>query len=328
MCLTTAVCPEMRSLAGNTYILDICRSVLDIKVRACRQFQGALPPDIAVLSDGSILHDDLPAPSLVSVIFSERDRSKPAFWDAAFVAYAKFGDRRESAACIEELEKHEHDYASRKFLDSARSGDLVLVNELLASKVDIDCSNCYGMTALMIAAEMGNIDIVRVLREGSHHANAYIADCWGMTALMYAAHRGRTEIVRLLNSPPLPSVFLNAVSGLGHTALSLAAKRGSVEMLTFLHEQGASLDTLHEHGDTVVGCALIEGKIDNAEYLLSLGVPLGRTALVCAVLSEECSAVRFVLALDHTLRDEVRNGVTALEVAQEEGLADIIDLLQ
>ena len=73
----------------------------------------------------------------------------------------------------------------------------------------------------------------------------------------------------------------------GLTTLSFAAYCSDIDMLTFLVRKGAALDIMDENGDTAVARAMLGGNKENAEYLLSLGAPLGETALVCAVLAEE-----------------------------------------
>ena len=95
------------------------------------------------------------------------------------------------------------------------------------------------------------------------------------------------------------------------------------------------MDSVDESGDTAVACAISAGQMENAEHLLNLGAPLGKTALACAVLyydysdesnEERLALVRFVLSQNPVLVDALRNGKTARELAVEEGYQSLVEL--
>ena len=54
----------------------------------------------------------------------------------------------------------------------------------------------HGATALILAAQSGHVEVVRLLLEAG--ADKDVADDDGATALMEAAYRGHVEVVRLL----------------------------------------------------------------------------------------------------------------------------------
>ena len=45
------VSPQVTLLSGRSFLLPLCRNVLDIKVFVADQFPGALPPEFIVLHD-------------------------------------------------------------------------------------------------------------------------------------------------------------------------------------------------------------------------------------------------------------------------------------
>ena len=45
------VSPQVTLLSGRSFLLPLCRNVLDIKVLVTDQFPGALPPEFIVLHD-------------------------------------------------------------------------------------------------------------------------------------------------------------------------------------------------------------------------------------------------------------------------------------
>ena len=63
-------------------------------------------------------------------------------------------------------------------------------------EAEVDHASLYGRTALMIAAEAGHLEAVRLLV--AHGADADFADLHGETPLMVAAKGGRDDVVEYL----------------------------------------------------------------------------------------------------------------------------------
>ena len=61
---------------------------------------------------------------------------------------------------------------------------------------DLNLANNNGLTALMLAAGHGHVEVVRVLLEAGADVN--LASNNGSTASMLAAGQGHVEVVRLL----------------------------------------------------------------------------------------------------------------------------------
>ena len=121
----------------------------------------------------------------------------------------------------------------------------------------------------------------------------------------------------------------------GIIALFYAAQYCDVKILNLLVEYKAALDGTDSDGDTVVGKAIISGQKENAEYLLSVGALLGKTALVCAVMAEnkddEKNYTRKKMVLlvisRKALMNEPRNGITAVLYAAQYCGVGILTLL-
>lgn len=113
----------------------------------------------------------------------------------------------------------------------------------------------WARTPLMLAAEKGNVDILRqLLRAG---ANANLADHFGFTALMLAVRGGSLPcVVELLNSRAnVHAATLDKV-----TVLHLAAGQGDNETLTALLKAGARCDAEDKNGYTPL--ARVVGRVD------------------------------------------------------------------
>jgi len=70
------------------------------------------------------------------------------------------------------------------------------IGELISQGSDINAKDKYGQTALMVAAENGNVDTIKLLLDHNADVNAIRNN--GKTALVIAAGKSSVEIVKLL----------------------------------------------------------------------------------------------------------------------------------
>ncbi len=116
---------------------------------------------------------------------------------------------------------------------AAMKGEAALT-ALLSSGVSVNTSDWEGETALMEAADKGQLEVVRLLLR--HGADVNAADEDGETALMRAADDGHTEVVRALIAA---GADVNARDEDGETALSNAEEERHLETARVLREAGA-----------------------------------------------------------------------------------------
>ena len=86
--------------------------------------------------------------------------------------------------------------ATRDLWKVAETGKIGQLIELLARGADVNGSNQAGVTALMLAAYHGQLEMVRALTD--HGADVNATDRDGFTAAMLAHHSHREDIVSLL----------------------------------------------------------------------------------------------------------------------------------
>lgn len=129
----------------------------------------------------------------------------------------------------EMLEKKGIPFTGETFLEEARSGNRGNVELFLKAGMDVDTRDKDLSTALMIATERDDVDMVRLLVARGADVNAANVD--GYTALMYAAYRGNREIVELLvkNNAAVDSKDKD-----GWTALRYASVRGRSDIVDML----------------------------------------------------------------------------------------------
>ena len=180
---------------------------------------------------------------------------------------------------------------------SIRDDRIHNVRRMLDAGADVDSPAIDGQTALMIAIEHGNSDIVDILLEAE--ANVDAVDENGGTALMLASGRGRVDIVARLLAP---RASVNARNKLGFTALMVASV---------------------EEREPVVRMLLNAPGID-----VNAADAEGRTALIWASLYGNAPIVRALLAAGAQVNAGDIHNRTALIWASHEGHTDVVALLR
>ncbi|ETE74131.1 Ankyrin repeat domain-containing protein 29, partial [Ophiophagus hannah] len=120
---------------------------------------------------------------------------------------------------------------------AARKGNLALLQLLLNSgRVDVDCKDSLGSTALMVASYYGHKECVRELvLQG---ADINLQRETGATALFFAAQQGHNDIVKLLFEYGASTEFKTKDGG---TALLAACQYGHMRVVDTLLKHGANI---------------------------------------------------------------------------------------
>ncbi len=191
---------------------------------------------------------------------------------------------------------------------------------------------------LIEAAKNGHMETVKALIDkGADVANA--ADEDGLTVLVVAAQKGHTDIVRMLLATP--GINIDATNNIhGSTALMFAAQNGHTETVQALIDKGADVNAVSKYGDTVLLIAVVYGYIafgaarkgytEIAKALLAAGANVnsvaedGTTALMLAVKYGHPEMVQILLATPGiNVNAADSEGYTALIKALGRGDADI-----
>lgn len=123
-----------------------------------------------------------------------------------------------------------------------------------------------GKTLLMIAAEQGLTDAVRVLLD--RHARSDLRTSDGATAVMYAAWGGHDAVVRALADG---GADLDTTNSDGKTALMAAAARGHQDVARTLIQHGVMVDRTTAYGWSALMYAANNGHEAVAKLLLDSG---------------------------------------------------------
>ena len=136
--------------------------------------------------------------------------------------------------------------------DAVNRNDFAKVRELIENdKLLVSTRNDKQETALSLAANKGNLEIVSYLVENGSDVNA--RNLSSNTPLYIAARRGHTEIVKYLIGH---DAVVNAYCESGHTPLHAAVSSKKPETVKCLLEHGANANALDDQGEPplINGC--------------------------------------------------------------------------
>lgn len=137
---------------------------------------------------------------------------------------------------------------------------LRIILDHIGPEGDVDAPGAFGMTALMHAAMMGNVDAVRLLLE--HGADPNKVGIGGATALGYATVMSHADVGRLLVER---GANVNVKGAGGITPLHHAARDMHIEYLKELVEAGATTDVKDANGNTPLHLAASGGDLPGEE---------------------------------------------------------------
>ncbi|XP_072569431.1 ankyrin repeat domain-containing protein 29 isoform X3 [Paramormyrops kingsleyae] len=214
---------------------------------------------------------------------------------------------------------------------AARKGNLALLQLLLNSgRVDADCKDSYGTTALMVASYSGHYDCVKELimqgadinlqREKNSQASRYLGSSWRTDRHIY---------VRKLRDSESSHMMLKS----GATALFLASQQGHNDIVKLLFEFGASTEFKTKDGGTALSAACQHGRSSVVETLLRNGAGMhdqlndGATPLFLAAQEGHLTVIRQLLSSGAKVNHPREDGTTPLWMAAQMGHSEVVKVL-
>ena len=211
------------------------------------------------------------------------------------------------------------------------AGDPGKLRLLVASGAQVNAASEESKTPLMIAARLeGNTDAVSLLLEKGAEVNA--KDIQGGSALMQAANAGDLETLKVLIAR---GANVNAKATNGGTALMAAARNKCVSCLELLLARGADVTAATKRGITALAFAAPYGNTEIVKMLLEKGAEInskddgGYTPLMLAAYSDFLNAavVKMMLEKGATIDTRGNDGETALTLARKKGNTEVVQLL-
>lgn len=184
------------------------------------------------------------------------------------------------------------------YFQACIKGDLRIVREYLDNEGDVNIKDNQGVTGLNFAAAYNHMQLVKFLLENG--ANTEIKDNNGWTPLISIAQLGkdRTDIARMILDK---GANINAVDMDGFSSLHIAIDNQYLRLAKLLIEKGIDIN--------------IKTKLDK------------ETALHKAVRNQYSEIVNLLLKNGAKVNIANSDGLTALDIAKEEGFIEIAEVL-
>ena len=227
-------------------------------------------------------------------------------------------------------------------MGAATKGHAEVVKILIAAGANPDAT--FGIhkdiTPLMAAAAADdNLEVVNALIAGK--ANLHLTDIRGATALMHAAVSSHPKVVKALHAA---GADLNTVAKDGSTALMITALFGRIEIIKTLLAAGANPNTVGGHGATALMYVALAGNPEFLKEAIAAQLPSEKLTSVhgkkiqekMATLMQEMQegrknhpeVIKLLLAAGADLNATTEDGITALDVARNQGYVEVVRVLE
>jgi ankyrin repeat protein len=196
---------------------------------------------------------------------------------------------------------------------------------IIGADVNVKANN--DVTALMVASQFGNGEVVKALLAGGADVNAK-EDNEGGTALMLASAKGHGKIVKTLLDN---GADVNAKDNNGRTALMKASQNGQGEIVKVMLARGVDVNAKANNGGTALMWASWNGRGNIVMALLAGGADvnakdnIGTTALVGASREGHSKVVKILKKSGATLAVEPL--IQALEDENEHVSGNAMNIL-
>ena len=197
----------------------------------------------------------------------------------------------DQAGAREKLEKEGIAFTPEAFLQKVADGDAKHIALFLEAGIDPAARNNMGRTALWVAVERKQLDVLKALLAGGvspNEKNAPMLD-GGKSLVFEAVDTGNVEFVRILAEAGADAKTANDY---GVPPLAEAARTGNLEMCKILLKAGADPNAA-PGGFPMIYSPVNEGHLEVVRLLLASGAKLGehKEALVGAATTPEMRAL-------------------------------------
>lgn len=161
------------------------------------------------------------------------------------------------------------DSMGEDLIQAASNNDLNALNDLISKGADVNTTNVFLATPLIVAAKCGNTECVKALLKAGADVNAKcIQTC---TALLWSADLGHVDVVKALVDN---GAGLEVSDFYGWTPLMKATYRNNIEIVKFLIEKGANVNAINSAGNSIL---FIAEELNLKPEILDLLVKAGAT---------------------------------------------------
>ena len=259
---------------------------------------------------------------------------KKNVYDTSLIRAIKIGDPdRVRTLLFARIDVNEKNYAGITPLAvAAEKGNMEIIRMLVENgKAKVNEKSSYGVTPLIAASAMGRGEVIKYLVD--HEADVTARDDKGKTALLYAVRFNQPQAVESLIK--YNNTTVNLPDNDGNSPLIYAAQRGLLENVKILIKYGADPDYRNPvTGISPLLAASAGGYPKVARTLVKNGgadihLPdrSGRTAVFYAVNNNRPETLRALIALKSNINAQDLAGTTPLMVASAKNNLDCLNVL-
>lgn len=211
---------------------------------------------------------------------------------------------------------------------AAENGELRVVKLLVSKGIDINSRDEAHGTPLMSAVYGRDLNTVEYLIGKGADVNAKSGLC--NTSLHFAADSGELDIVKCLIGE---GANVNAKNRDYRTPLHFAIYSGESDIVKYLVSEGADVNVKDKDGRTLLHIAAESGELEIMKCLISKGVDIdvksrcNNTPLHVAAYSGKLSAVKYLISKGADINAKNKYDSTPLHSAAENGNIDIVEYL-
>lgn len=259
--------------------------------------------------------------------------TKKYVYDTSLIRAIKISDEdRVRTLMYAGVNVNERNYAGITPLTiAAEKGNMNILKMLVEKKANVNAPSSYGVTPLIAAAAAGNAEAVSYLI--ANGADVTAKDDLGKTALLHAVSYDDPKLIaNLIN---LDNAAVNLPDNSGNTPLIYAAQRGQDANIKVLLANDANVSYRNPAtGLCALSAAAAEGRDSTIRLLVKTGhadVNLsdlsGRTPIFYAVEQDQPAALRALIALGADVNAQDNTGVTPLMRATAKDRQECVQIL-
>lgn len=215
---------------------------------------------------------------------------------------------------------------------AARNKSLSMVRYLADKKCRLDSKDVNGHTLAFYAVKDNNVALMNFLQQRKVCLDE--PDSNGMTPLIIAVRKGAMDAIKLLTSRP-NLCLIDHKDRAGKTALHHAVSIGTLEVIKYLHEKGADLNTSDHDGNTLLLEALKKKRsFAVLEFLTSLPCDIQatnrelKTAMHYACMEKENDALMHLLESKLPRDSQDCKGLTPFMISSAQGSESLVTVLK
>ena len=201
---------------------------------------------------------------------------------------------------------------------SLGTGDCETVRWLIEQGVDVNHSEKSGSTAVLYAAQQGNLKVLKLLH--NREAKIHQVNNNGTNSIIAASlGTGDCETVRWLIEQ---GVDVNHSDKFGSTAVQYATQKGNFEVLKLLHNSRANIRQANNNGiNSIIMASLGSGDCETVRWLIEQGIDVNHsdnfssTAVHYAAQHSNLDVLKLLHSNGANINEKKNNGTNSIMLA-------------